>query len=150
MKISTITKFTLTSDDVEKAVAQYIQAQGYELEGKEVEFDGNVPQEITVQVTEVKPVSNQEQQPMVSVISEKEVLDYSDLEDTFTPPYTQQNEVVEEKPKRRNPFQKEEPNKLEVSSALPNLSSAGNIQYNSINKAERAQQTAALREKLVW
>lgn len=84
MNIELKAKITLTADDIKEAITQYVSANGFDLEGKEVEFVDSIPETITLEAdgtdqgkavskpktkakakpTDVKPVDLPEPEPV--------------------------------------------------------------------------------------
>lgn len=86
MKISTTTSITLTAAEIQEAVKQFIQANGYELDDKDVEFVSDLPQEIIVKATELTVNQTKEQSVSPTSSIKQKPMDYSTYGATFTRP----------------------------------------------------------------
>lgn len=109
MKISTTTSFVLTEAEIQEAVKQYIQANGYPLGDKDVEIVGELPQEVILNVTETIKNHSEKQQLPSSINSQRAaVVDHSTLEDTINQQHpnmhVQEEETVIQRPLAQRPF----------------------------------------------
>lgn len=92
MQIAQTTIFTLTEAELQEAVKLYIQTNGYELENQELEFVGDLPQQIKVKAIKVKQHQNQVQSISSAKNEEKNVVDYSVYDDQISTSNTEDTE----------------------------------------------------------
>lgn len=88
------THITLTQAEIKEAIEQYLNSHNISTKDKSVEFDHDLPENLTVIVSDTVQANTKDEQLVASRVRKSTCVDYSDLEDPFTPPQPIKEEDV--------------------------------------------------------